>query len=156
MLMNLRDSAPGPCAGTSDPQMASDLQMASDPQMDCVLGPSRARTDPVDQWENEGGRVQCENAGRRRERHRRKEVAAAGRPPSLARSAMMGAITGSADLHACGRCHGPIRLARASLLGRFLGYWIAIEQYHCADPTCGWSGLRRNPGATIRSPLSGA
>jgi hypothetical protein len=139
MLGDLHDSVPGPYPDRSGPQM------------DCVLGPSRAGRDPIDQWENEGGCVPSGAPDRRLEPARCRKAAAAAGAPWLARSGAIGMLSGTSDLQACGRCHGPIRLARVSVLGRLLSYCIAVQQYHCADPACGWSGLRRNPGATVRS-----
>lgn len=143
MRMGHRDSAPGPFGDTTGPFT------------DCVLGPSRTCTEPVDQWENEGGRLLPERpAGARKRTGTRgktgRDAAPAG-VPSGAGSGRMSALAGGPDLLACGRCHGPIQPARTTLLGRLVSCCIEVEQYHCTDPACGWSGLRRNPGAGIGS-----
>lgn len=141
MRARLRDSRHEACAGAG----------AGDQLMDSILGPSRVALDPIEQWENEGGQVSASQVSRWRDWCRERPGLAVNRAssqgPFPARTAVAGAqsfILG--DLHACGRCHGPIGPGGSTLLGKLLSYCIPIEQYRCMDAGCGWRGLRMSSG----------
>lgn len=139
MLLDLQDAHSAPLAGPGEQQV------------DCILGPSRAIMDPIDQWENEGGRVPSANVDRWRDWYRGLQRASVVKLPLAARpAARSDARLSSADLYACGRCHGPVSLGRYSLLGRLLNSCMAVEQYHCVDAACGWSGIRMSSGLSSR------